>query len=314
MRRELDPLRPAQFVGEDGYRFRHLLIRDTAYDALPKSSPRRPARALRRLARSNADDLVELDEIVGYHLEQATRYLAELGRPDPALSLRAGDRLSAAGRRALWRSDDRAAARLLARALELTRSLRLDVNLELDLAQAFLADPQQAASVAEQAAERAAAADDAAGEALARAVAGLYRAQLTPTSPDELEALALKALPLLEQTGDHAGLAHVWNVLGFGVANGRSQLEDMTEASEQALRHARLAGRRQSPNISFLEAALVAGPRPATDALATLERLVERQSPMSALFRAWLLAMLDRFDDAWPLAEQSYARYGEQRR
>ena len=33
---------------------------------------------------------------------------------------------------------------------------------------------------------------------------------------------------------------------------------------------------------------------------------------MSALFRAWFLAMLGRFDDAWPLAEQSYARYGEQ--
>ena len=312
VRRELIRSDRPQFAGEDGFRFRHLLIRDTAYDALPKTTRAELHQRFAAWLESHGRDLVERDEIVGYHLEQAARYLAELGRPDPALSLRAGDRLSAAGRLALWRSDDRAAARLLARALELTRSLRLDVNLELDLAQAFLADPQQAASVAEQAAERAAVTDDAAGEALARAVAGLYRSQLTPTSPDELEALALRALPLLEQTGDHAGLAHVWNVLGFGVANGRSRLEDMAEASEQALRHARLAGRRQSPNISFLEAALAAGPRPANEALATLDRLVERQSPMSALFRAWLLAMLDRFDDAWPVAEQSYARYNEQ--
>ena len=312
VRRQLVRPDRAQLAGDDGYRFRHLLIRDTAYEALPKASAPTCTPASRPGSKIAVATWSSSTRLVGYHLEQAVRYRDELGQSDPVLSLRAGDRLAAAGRRALWRSDDRAAARLLARALELTRSLRLDVNLELDLAQAFLADPQQAASVAEQAAERAAAADDAAGEALARAVAGLYRTQLTPTSPDELEALALRALPLLEQAGDHAGLAHVWNVLGFGVANGRSRLEDMAQASEEALRHARLAGRRQSPNISFLEAALAAGPRPANEALATLEQVEERPSPMSALFRAWFLAMLGRFDDAWPLAEQSYARYGEQ--
>ncbi len=312
VRRQLIRTDRTQLVGDDGYRFRHLLIRDTAYEALPKSVRADLHARFAAWLEDRGRDLVEFDELVGYHLEQAVRYRDELGQSDPALSLRAGDRLAAAGRRALWRSDDRAAARLLARALELTRTLRLDVNLELDLAQAFLADPQQAASVAGEAAERAAAADDATGEALARAVTGLYRAQLTPTSPDELEALALRALPLLEQAGDHAGLAHVWNVLGFGVANGRSRLEDMVQASEEALRHARLAGRRQSPNTSFLEAALAAGPRPANEALATLERLEETPSPVSALFRAWFLAMLGRFDDAWPLAEQSYARHGEQ--
>ncbi len=312
VRRQLVHPDRAQLAGDDGYRFRHLLIRDAAYEALPKGVRADLHARFAAWLEDRGRDLVELDELVGYHLEQAVRYRDELGQSDPALSLRAGDRLAAAGRRALWRSDDRAAARLLARALELTRSLRLDVNLELDLAQAFLADPQQAASVAEQAAERAAAADDAAAEALASAVAGLYRGQLTPTSPDELEALALRALPLLEQAGDHAGLAHVWNVLGFGVANGRSRLEDMARASEEALRHARLAGRWQSPNISFLEAALAAGPRPANEALAMLERLEETPSPVSALCRAWFLAMLGRFDDAWPLAEQSYARYGEQ--
>ena len=47
--------------------------------------------------------LVELEEITGYHLEQAARYKAELGRPDAALAARAGDHLAAAGRRALVR-------------------------------------------------------------------------------------------------------------------------------------------------------------------------------------------------------------------
>ena len=37
VRRELIRSERPQFAGEDGFRFRHLLIRDTAYDALPKS-------------------------------------------------------------------------------------------------------------------------------------------------------------------------------------------------------------------------------------------------------------------------------------
>ena len=51
VRRELIRSDRPQFAGEDGFRFRHLLIRDTAYDALPEGDPRRPAPALRRLAR-----------------------------------------------------------------------------------------------------------------------------------------------------------------------------------------------------------------------------------------------------------------------
>ena len=142
----------AQLPGNDGFRFRHLLIRDAAYDALPKMVRADLHERFAAWLEDCGRDLVEVDEIVGYHLEQAARYREELGESDAALSLRAGGRLAAAGRRALWRDDERAAARLPARALELARPLRLDVNLELDLAQALGADPQLAAEVAEQAA------------------------------------------------------------------------------------------------------------------------------------------------------------------
>ena len=49
-RKEL--IRPdrAQLPGDDGFRFRHLLIRDAAYDALPKADARRAARAIRGVA------------------------------------------------------------------------------------------------------------------------------------------------------------------------------------------------------------------------------------------------------------------------
>ena len=49
-----DVIRPdfADFPGEEAYRFRHTLIRDAAYRSLSKSTSRRPARALRRVARA----------------------------------------------------------------------------------------------------------------------------------------------------------------------------------------------------------------------------------------------------------------------
>ncbi len=248
---------------------------------------------------------------MGYHLEQAARYRAELGRPDEPLALRAGERLALAGRRALWREDRRAAAGLLTRALELTRAVRLDVNLELDLA-AAISDPEEAAAIAEKAAQRAGAAGDAAGKALARAVAIEHRAQVTSfISPDEIEALALEALPLLEQAGDHAGLVHLWDVLGHGVANSRTRYDDWAHAAEEAIRHARLAGRQPSSG-GFLGVALLNGPRPANEALETFERLEERAVPWTDFLRAWFFAMLGRLDEARSLAEAAYVRDREQ--
>ena len=88
----------ATLPGDDGFRFGHILIRDAAYEAIPK-------RQRAELHERFADWLAERlgadapDEIVGYHLEQAYRYGAELG----ARRLRA--------RRASCRAAGRAAAR-----------------------------------------------------------------------------------------------------------------------------------------------------------------------------------------------------------
>ena len=73
------------FPGDDAFRFRHLLIRDAAYEALPKASAPSCTSASRRWLEGRAPDLVELDEILGYHLEQAARYRAELGDPSAEL-------------------------------------------------------------------------------------------------------------------------------------------------------------------------------------------------------------------------------------
>jgi hypothetical protein len=302
------PERP-QLPGEDGFRFRHLLIRDAAYDALPKAMRADLHERFAAWLEERWPDLVELDEILGYHLEQAARYKAELGRPDPALADRAGTHLAAAGRRALWRVDEPAAASLLERALKLTSPLRLDVKLELDLASVHsIADPQRAIALAEAAAERAQAAGEEAGAALARVVAAERRSFLTADADvDGTEALVRAALPLLEQARDHAGLARVWRVLAFGVANWRGRYEEMARAAEESIRHDRLAG--QPPKLTQLALALVLGPRPADQALSTLDAaLPANPSPPDMLLRAVLLAMLGRFDEAWPLTREANDR------
>ena len=98
VRKELVRPDRAQLSGDDAYRFRHLLIRDAAYDALPKATRAELHRRFAGWLEEHGEELVELDEILGYHLEQAARYLEELGRPDPQLALAAGDRLGRCGK------------------------------------------------------------------------------------------------------------------------------------------------------------------------------------------------------------------------
>ena len=67
------------FPGEDAFRFRHLLIRDAAYEALPKATRADLHERFAGWIAERGADLVELDEVVGYHLERAYRYRVELG-------------------------------------------------------------------------------------------------------------------------------------------------------------------------------------------------------------------------------------------
>jgi class 3 adenylate cyclase len=312
-RKELIRPDKAQLPGEDGFRFRHLLLRDTAYEALPKSTRAELHERFAVWLEERGRQLVELDELVGYHLEQAARYKAELGQAEAALAERAGERLARAGRRALWRGDEPTAAVLLERALKLTRPIRLDVVLEIDLTRAhrYIA-PQRSAEIADRAADRAHAVRDHAGEALARAVAAFYRTQLSPELGfGAVEALARAALPPLERTGDHAALVHVWDVLGFGVANNLGRYEEHAHAAEQALHHARAAG-EQRRDLFYLDYALALGPEPADDALRELDRaLPESPHPCLLLTRGWLLAMLARFDEAAAVANPALERWHE---
>jgi class 3 adenylate cyclase/tetratricopeptide (TPR) repeat protein len=297
-----DLIRPdqPQLPREDAYRFRHLLIRDAAYDALPKATRADLHRRFAGWLSESGRSLVELDEVIGYHLEQAASYLDELGHADPEIALAAGDRLALAGRRAYWRGDFAAALSLLERSLQLTRSHRFDVHLEVTLAEVLRGtDIARSIAVSDSATRRAASSGDDAAAALARTVAACSRG-LGGQSPEETERLAREALPLLEAAGDDEGLAAIWDTLG-SLANERCRMEDWAQASEQALLHAPPAARGVHRAV-FIRA-LVLGPRPATEVLATLDALTPDQvHPVALLARALLLAMLDRIDEAWVLA------------
>jgi class 3 adenylate cyclase/tetratricopeptide (TPR) repeat protein len=119
VRKEL--VRPSEAVlpGDDAFRFRHLLIRDAAYDALPKSVRADLHQRFAAWLSEHGTSVIELDEILGFHLEQAARYLAELGAADPQVSRAAAGHLVRSGRRAYNRSDLPAAASLLTRAAAL---------------------------------------------------------------------------------------------------------------------------------------------------------------------------------------------------
>jgi class 3 adenylate cyclase/tetratricopeptide (TPR) repeat protein len=306
VRKELIRPEKSQIAGDDAFRFRHLLIRDAAYDALPKAARADLHERFARWLDEHGTDLAELDEIVGHHLEQAARYKQELARADAHLAERAGDRLASAGRRALSRGDGRAAAAFLERTLELLRPTRVDVHLELDLASAYalLQEDRRAAAIADAAAEAARGAGDNVREVLARVVAANHRSAFADDpAVDELEALARRGLTLLEEAGDHAGLVHVWQALG-NVANFRGELDAWTRSAEHALEHAGALG--QSASIFDLAISLSVGPRPADAALRTLEaHLSDAAHPRLILHRAELVAMLGRFAEAKASAERA---------
>ncbi len=166
VRKELITPDAPLFSGEDGFRFRHILIRDAAYDALPKAARAGLHERFASWLEKHGTELVELDELLGFHLEVACRYRADLGTPDGALALAARRRLAAGGKRAGSRQDYGAAVSLLERAAALLAPDEIDLDLETELSDAlfWMGRADHALQRADLLAERAAATGDRVGE------------------------------------------------------------------------------------------------------------------------------------------------------
>ena len=123
VRRELVRAERSTLPGQEMYRFRHLLIRDAAYEGMPKELRaelhERFADWLEEVAGERID---EQQEILAYHLEQTVelrRQLGPLGEREIEISRRAALHLRASGDRARDRGDLQAATQLYGRAADL---------------------------------------------------------------------------------------------------------------------------------------------------------------------------------------------------
>jgi class 3 adenylate cyclase len=107
----------------DALRFRHILLRDAAYDAIAKAERAVLHEAFAdHLAGTLGERASEFDEFIGYHLERCHRLRTELGHRDGRIELigrRASEHLAGAGYRAFQRGDMGGAANVLGRAADL---------------------------------------------------------------------------------------------------------------------------------------------------------------------------------------------------
>jgi class 3 adenylate cyclase/tetratricopeptide (TPR) repeat protein len=285
VRKEL--IRPyrASFAGVDAFRFRHVLIREAAYDSVPKQLRaefhERFAAWLEEVA---GERLPEFEEVLGYHLEQAYRSRLQVLREDDrghAVALRASSRLASAGRRALARGDYPAAANLMGRARSLLASGDgAQADLFLDLAGALwqtgeLAEADEALTSAVEAAEREG--NTALGERaeVERAAIRAYLGQ----DAESLLRVSEQAIAAFARSGDALASAKAWRHLATAHWL-QCRFGAMEEALERSLAYAERAGdeREIATVLEGLCRVALLGPRPAEEGVRRCRDTLARAS------------------------------------
>jgi class 3 adenylate cyclase/tetratricopeptide (TPR) repeat protein len=286
VRKELIRPDTGEIAGDDAFRFRHQLIRDAAYDSLPKEAR---AEAHERFAgwleQVTGDGPAEYEEILGYHLEQAYRYRIELASEDAAarvLAERAAKRLAAAGHRALLRGDAPAAVNLLSRAAELLQkndARRAALLIDLGSLQIELGELERAEAVLLEAAETARSSGERALELRATLGYRRLRMMVDETAFETFKRTAEQAIGELEQLGDEAALAQGWSNIAavhlMGLRGG-----PMADALERAIKHAQRAGNRglEVESLVWLLRNCWFGPRPVDDGIRLCTEVLEERS------------------------------------
>lgn len=266
------------------FRFQHALIRDAAYEGLLKRARAEMHEQLAGWLEGAAGSrALEYEEIIGYHLEQSSRYLRELGPLDAhgvKLSGRAGRLLGDAGRRALSRGDVPAAVDLLQRA---TAMLESDgpqcLELSVPLSEALIEQGEfsRAETLLTEGIETAGRLEEHGLEAHLR----LVRLRLNfLTNPTGWAEAALKqseeAITVFTSLGDDAGLDAAWWLIA--TVHGQSGSYRLArEAVEKVITHAKLAGDRRQQTRSCIALAVceLDGPTPVPEAIDRCERLLQ---------------------------------------
>jgi tetratricopeptide (TPR) repeat protein len=238
----------AEFLGEDAFWFRHNLIRDAAYEGIPKELRAELHERFANWLRHKAGDRArEYEEILGYHFEQAYRYRCELGPLDGRareLGRRAGELLGGAGERAVSRLDVTAAVNLLDRALAALpegHPRRNALLLALCDALSEAGEMERGTGILKQLVADAGASGDATSAWQARIQLGLVRQRMNTMSTEDGLQLVEEALAALTPIGDDSGLAITWQLAGQA-QNLLGDMDEVRAAMQRALGHARRAG------------------------------------------------------------------------
>ena len=315
MRMELVRPDQASFAGDEAYRFRHLLIRDAAYQALAKQTRselhERFAAWLERVA---ADRLAEYEEIIAYHLEQAYRYRVELGPPDAqarTLGERAGTLLADAGERADLRGDVSATVDLLGRAVDLLPDAPRRRRLLSRLADRVYDDGDglRAERILTDAIDEADRAGDEGAGAMARLGLTSVRASTRSEELSETFQETERLAAVLARVGDEAGAR-------LAQASSAFHLFAMGRADDAARRAAALLAlddgdevMRRRARVS-LGVSLTWGPASVEAAIATINSVQGGQPDMGRhLGIARMRALQGRFAEALDLVAQAHAKF-----
>ena len=247
------PHEPSSFSDEHEYSFRHNLIRDGAYDSLPKTLRADLHAGVARWAERQAGDRAdEIAELIASHLVEALAYLAELGeggKQSDELRREAlrWARAAAVRTSALWQRAE--SARWFREAERLEDALGLAPSERVELLRAHVdaswgTDPiTETERVVRRGLEAYQALDDRVG--VGWAWARLVVMLLTQARNEEAEAAGRTAIVTLEPLGERPELADALHRLGWYLWR-RGQNEE----AEQLLRRAvEIADRVRSPLV-----------------------------------------------------------------
>jgi predicted ATPase/class 3 adenylate cyclase len=314
VRRELVRVERSKLPGQEMYRFRHLLIRDAAYEGMPKELRaelhERFAAWLEDVAGERID---EQEEILAYHLEQTVelrRQLGPLGEREIEVSRRAALHLRDAADRARDRGDLQAATHLYGRAADLLPqddAMYPDLLHELGRAMSETERRKESVEILRRARDVARERGDLRTEWLSRLALSSTLMSVDPHAivtarfREEVE----EAIGIFKSLGDERAQARAWMQLAetewmpcrYGAA-----IECLSHAHE-------LAGRGEDQLTlgdvtGMIAAATYFGPTPAGEGLdRTTELLADaRLTPVSRAavraFRGGCRAMLGEFDEA----------------
>ena len=265
-------------------RFRHVLVQEAVYRAAPK---RLRAELHERYADrldTESPDLPDLDEFVGYHLEQAFGLRTDLGESDrrtERLAEDGGRRLGEAGLRAWKRSDAHATVNLLGRAASLVPKgdpRRRELMCELGLALRSTGESTGAEDVLATAIQESVQAGDRRIELRARIEQEYVRLLHEPgTTAEALLEVATNAIPVFETFRDSRSLGRAWILVGYVHGGIHGHHKAWEQAAEHALDYYRLAGYPTSTCIGQIAEALYYGPTHVSTAIARCEQLLKEE-------------------------------------